>query len=156
MDWNKFLTDLMFVMITAVLPILARYLIVFINTKVAEKTANIESENIKKYINAATEAVSLAVLTVQQTYTDSMKASGKFDKEAAIKAKNMALEKAKSIITDETKKYVEMLYGDFESWIDQAIETMVRDSKIKMVDEKEYAIPEIEIGNAMESVPVTE
>lgn len=134
MDWNKFLMDLLFVALTAVLPILTRYAIVFLNAKVAEKTATIEDGNIKKYINAATEAVSLAVLTVQQTFVDSLKAAGKFDMEAGKRAKEMALEKAKSIITDETKKYVEMLYGDFESWIDQAIETMVRESKVSMVE----------------------
>ena len=101
MDWNKLLMDLLFVAITAVLPIITRYVVVFVNAKIAEKTAHLEDENLKKYIDAATQAVSLAVLTVQQTYTDAMKAAGKFDKEAAIIAKNMALEKAKSIITEE-------------------------------------------------------
>ena len=162
MDWNKLLMDILFLAITVVLPIITRYIIVFINTKIAEKTAKIEDENLKKYIEAATQAVSLAVISVQQTYTDSMKASGKFDKEAAIVAKRLALNKAKSIITAESKKYVEMLYGDFESWIDQSIETMVRESKITMLDEvivkpNETIKPQVaQIEYVADPVPVTE
>ena len=144
MDWNKILMDVLFLVITVVLPVITRYVVVLVNAKIAEKTAKLEDENLKKYIDAATQAVSLAVLTVQQTYTDAMKAAGKFDKEAAKIAKEMALEKAKSIITEESRKYVEMLYGDFESWIDQSIETLVRESKITMpegVDPNEWIVP---------------
>lgn len=148
MDWNKILMDVLFLVITVVLPVITRYVVVLVNAKIAEKTAKLEDENLKKYIDAATQAVSLAVLTVQQTYTDAMKAAGKFDKEAAKIAKEMALEKAKSIITEESRKYVEMLYGDFESWIDQSIETLVRESKITM--------PEGIVPNEWDVVPVTE
>ena len=148
MDWNKILMDVLFLVITVVLPVITRYVVVLVNAKIAEKTAKLEDENLKKYIDAATQAVSLAVLTVQQTYTDAMKAAGKFDKEAAKIAKEMALEKAKSIITEESRKYVEMLYGDFESWIDQSIETLVRESKITM--------PEGIVPEEWNVVPVTE
>lgn len=130
MDWNKLLMDIMFTVITIILPLITKYVVAFINTKIAEHTVNMEDENMKKYIQAATDAVTLAVVTVQQTYTDSMKMSGKFDKEAANVAKQLAVEKANSIITTESKKYIEMLYGDFQSWIDQSVEAMVRQTKL--------------------------
>ena len=135
MNWGELFQNLLYAVIIAVVPLITRLAVVYINSKIQQRTNELENENLQKYINAATEAVSLAVLSVQQTYTDSLKAAGKFDKEAQKMAKSLAMEKAKTLITKEAKSYVEMLYGDFESWIDQSIETMVRESKITMLDE---------------------
>ena len=134
MNWNEFLQNVLYAVIIAVVPLITRLAIVYINTKIQQRASEIENENLKKYINAATEAVSLAVLSVQQTYTDSLKAAGKFDKEAQKTAKKLAIEKAKTLITQEAKSYVEMLYGDFELWVDETIETLVRESKITIED----------------------
>ena len=142
MNWSEIFQNMLYAVIIAVVPLLTRLAIVYINTKIQQRTSEIENENLKKYINAATEAVSLAVLSVQQTYTDSLKAAGKFDKEAQKTAKKLAIEKAKTLITKEAKDYVEMLYGDFELWVDETIETLVRESKITIEkkDEKENSL----------------
>ena len=50
-----------------------------------------ENDQLVKYIDAATDAISKAVLTVNQTYVDSLKKQGKFDEEAAKTAKQMAI-----------------------------------------------------------------
>ena len=102
MNWNEFLQNVLYAVIIAVVPLITRLTIVYINTKIQQRTSEIENENLRKYINAATEAVSLAVLSVQQTYTDSLKAAGKFDKEAQKTAKKLAIEKGRE---EELKLY---------------------------------------------------
>lgn len=74
----------------------------------------------------------MAVLTVSQTYVDELKRQGKFDKQAQETAKQMAIDKAKSLITEEAKNAVTLLYGDFEAYLNSQIEALVRENKIEV------------------------
>lgn len=70
------------------------------------------------------------MLTVNQTYVDSLKKQGKFDEEAAKTAKQMAIDKAKALITEDSKAAIETLYSDFEAYLNDAIEELVRENKV--------------------------
>jgi len=95
-----------------------------------EQEKNLENDQLVKYIDAATDAISKAVLTVNQTYVDSLKKQGKFDAEAAKTAKQMAIDKAKALITEDSKAAIETLYSDFEAYLNDAIEELVRENKV--------------------------
>lgn len=127
---NETLQSIIYIVLTAILPIVVNYIAKICNAKVAELTANVESEQARKYIDAAVDAISIAVTAVNQTYVDSLKADGKFDEAAATTAKNLALEKAKELISADSKKFIEMMYSDFDKYLENAIEAYVRESKL--------------------------
>ena len=134
MDWNELFMNILFVCITCIIPILVRYIVTYLSTMIKIKAEDIKDEQLRNYVLYAEEAVTAAVIDVCQTYVDSLKKAGKFDKEAHTVAKQLAIEKAIAMITQEAKKAIETLYGDFNTWVDTHIETNVRLNKME-VDE---------------------
>ena len=130
MDIKQGIQDVLYLIITGILPLLITYGILFLKVKIKEQEKNLENDQLVKYIDAATDAISKAVLTVNQTYVDSLKKQGKFDEEAAKTAKQIAIDKAKSLITEDSKASIETLYSDFEAYLNDAIEELVRENKV--------------------------
>ena len=93
-------------------------LIAFLNSKVKD-------ENSKLILTTTTDIVSNAVRSVFQTYVESLKASGNFDKEAQIialtKAKDIALEQ----MTEEVKQFIAKNYGSVDAWLTTTIESTI-------------------------------
>lgn len=127
---NEILKNIVYIVITGILPIIVPYIIKLLNAKVDELTTNIESEKAKRYINIIVDAISIAVTSVNQTYVDSLKQAGKFDDESAFTAKKLAMEKARDLISADSKHFIELAYGDFDKYLENAIESYVRQSKI--------------------------
>ena len=105
------------------------FLCVFIKNKIGEITLKIENQKVSEYINAATNVVSDAVLTVSQTYVDALKKEGKFSQKAQIEAKEKAVEIATKLITEDGKNAIEKVYGDFAEWLSTTIESNVKANK---------------------------
>lgn len=125
MTFETFMQNLLYVLATAILPLLTTYIVLLIKNKIKEQSAKLESEKLQKYIDTAMDTLSTIVLSVQQTYVSSLKDSGKFDKEAQEKAKQMAINKANELISEESKKAIEILYNDYYTWISDQIECLV-------------------------------
>ena len=130
MDIKQGIQDVLYLIITGILPLLITYGIIFLKVKIKEQEKNLENDQLVKYIDAATDAISKAVLTVNQTYVDAMKKEGKFDAEAHKTAKHMEIDKAKALITEDSKAAIETLYSDFEAYLNDAIEELVRENKV--------------------------
>lgn len=119
---NEIILNIISVVVTAIILPLISYagarLITWLNTK-------IKDENAKQQLTVATDIVTNAVRSVFQTYVESLKKNGTFDKEsqkvALIKAKNDALAQ----MTDETKEYITKNYGNLETWIITQIESTI-------------------------------
>ncbi|MCX4322331.1 MAG: hypothetical protein OSJ59_05140 [Lachnospiraceae bacterium] len=119
-------------MTLVVLPLLvgvSGFAVAWLRKKTQEITENIENTTAKKYIGMASEAVTKAVQTTFQTYVDTLKAQGKFDKEAQLAALQKSKDTAAALITDEAKKAISEAYGDFDKWLAATIETLVREDK---------------------------
>lgn len=129
MDIKQGIQDVLYLIITGILPLLITYGVLFLKAKIKEQEKQLENDQLVKYIDAATDAISKAVLTVNQTYVDSLKKQGKFDEAAAKTAKQMAIDKAKALITENSKEAIETLYSDFEAYLNDAIEELVRENK---------------------------
>lgn len=128
------LENICYIIITGCGIALARYIVSLVNKKVDEIQINTEiknNEKLNQYVNLAQDAISNAVLSVSQVYVDSLKASGSFTEEAQAEAKERAVERAKKLITEESKNAIIILYGDFDSYLDSMIEAVVRASKIQ-------------------------
>ena len=118
---NEILLNVLSVLLTAViLPLISiagTQLIKFINSK-------IKNNELAKQLTTATTIVTNAVRVVFQTYVDSLKKNGSFDKEAQVEALTRAKNIALSQITEDTKSYIEENYGDFNNWLTIQIEAI--------------------------------
>ena len=119
---NEILLNVLSVLLTAViLPLISiagTQLIKFINSK-------IKNNELSKQLTTATTIVTNAVRVVFQTYVDTLKKNGSFDKEAQAEALTRAKNIALSQITEDTKSYIEDNYGDFNNWLTIQIESTI-------------------------------
>lgn len=126
---NELISTIVYGVLIPILPILTAYLVQVLKAKTAEVKTRIDNNTVNKYIDIAEDAVSTAVVSVTQTYVDSLKASGKFDAEAQKKAFEDAKAKAIAIMGETAKKTIETTYGDLNVWLDNKIEYYVGRNK---------------------------
>lgn len=132
MEFSEVLNYVLYVVLTVILPVIAKYAVDLIKTKIKESniiTDAAKNEDLSVIIEGALSDVMDAVLYVNQIYTDSLKASGRFDKAAQTEAFNRAYVEAVNMISDEAKKVIEQLYGSFDKWLKFKIESFVNMAK---------------------------
>ena len=101
-------------------------LISFLGIKLSQwLSTKIKDEKAAKLLTQATEIVVTAVKSVFQTYVESLKNSGTFDKTAQVEALNKAKAIVTSELTVELKDFIIANYGDLESWITNQIEASI-------------------------------
>lgn len=119
---NDILLNILSVVVTSIILPLITYagarLIAFLNSK-------IKDENSKLLLTTATDIVVNAVRSVFQTYVESLKASGNFDKEAQLIALNKAKDIALEQMTDEVKNFISKNYGSVDAWLTTTIESTI-------------------------------
>ena len=130
MNWLEILNQIFELCIIPLLGILSYYLIQFITIKGEEAQSKIDNDLADKYIKMATETVVSCVKATNQTYVDSLKATGAFDVEAQKKAFDMTKNAVLSILTAEAQKYLTEAVGDLNIYINQQIEAAVKDEKL--------------------------
>lgn len=81
-------------------------------------------------MQTATEIVVSAVKTVFQTYVDSLKKEGKFDKESQLTAFNKARNIVMVQMTNDVKQFIIKNHGDFDTWLSTQIEATIDSLKI--------------------------
>ena len=126
------LQNMLYVAITGFGVLLVRELLNFIGEKVDEIQANKkikDNELLNQYIDTVQQIVYDVVLTVSQTYVDSLKDSQSFDEQAQKQAKQMAITTAKSLISYEAQEAIIKVYGNMDLYISNLIESMVKQSK---------------------------
>ena len=132
MEFSEVLNYVLYVVLTVILPVIAKYAVDLIKTKIRESNiiANAaKNEDLSIIIEGALSDVMDAVLYVNQVYTDSLKASGQFDQAAQAEAFNRAYVEAVNMISDEAKNIIEQLYGSFDKWLKLKIESFVHAAK---------------------------
>ena len=126
---KEILTTLIQVVVIPAIPVLVTYLVKYLKAKTEQTTTKINNEIVRTYLQEATDAVLQAVTYTAQTYVDTLKKQGKFDKEAQQKAFNTAKDIALKLLTDEAKQMIEDLYGDLMLWLETKIEQTVKEQK---------------------------
>lgn len=132
MSLTNLLTGILFVVIVGAGVSIVEKILELTNAKidkVQEETKLKENELLNSYIDSAQKVITKAVITVSQTYVDSLKKSGNFDKEAQTKAKKYATEIANNLISTEGKKAIKTIYKDYDSYVDSVIESACKLSK---------------------------
>ena len=126
---QEFLKDVFLAVLTAAVPVLTAYVVVFIRKVGDNAAANTESVKAKTYITEVTEAVAAAVAATNQTYVDSLKNAGKFDLAAQAEAAQKALEACLASISPAARSFIEAAYGDIREYLTTRIEAEVRKQK---------------------------
>ena len=112
-----------------IIPLVVLYAKTFIQLKIEELQEKIDNENVDKYLGLANDILQKVVTEVTQSYVDNLKSTNSFDKEAQKKAFMLAKEKFELIATDEVKNVIDEVMGDYDAWIQSAIETLVNQQK---------------------------
>lgn len=128
MELSEFLNNILYIVLTMLLPVVAGYTVNLLKSSIQKSNiiANtIQNEALAQIIEGALSDVMDAVLYVNQIYVDSLKASGKFDEAAQKEAFRLAYTEALNMISDETQKIIDQLYGSFDKWLKLKIESSV-------------------------------
>ena len=125
MDWMNLLYDIFDLCIIPLFGVLVAYVVKYINAKGNEIAANVDSELASKYIVMLTTTVTDCVVATNQTYVETLKKEGKFDKDAQAKAFQMTYDAVIGILTDDAKEYLANFYGDLTLYLTKRIEAEV-------------------------------
>lgn len=129
MDWLALLYQIFELCIIPLLGLLVKYagdFLVAYSEKLKEQT---NSQREKEYIEKITNTIKTCVIATNQTYVDTLKAQGKFDKEAQEIAFKQTYAAVVSILNDDIKEYIVMISGDLNLYLTQKIEAEVNKSK---------------------------
>ena len=124
-----FFQNLLFVVLTAAVPILTTYLCKFLYEKWNIAKQQISNKKIQDVLNQVFDMVFNCVQTVNQTFTDELKKKGEFTEEAAkeafTKCKTMVLQ----MLSDDAKQIINQIYGDIDIYLNTLIEATVKQAK---------------------------
>lgn len=91
--------------------------------------SKVGNETLSRYLTEAVGIVKNAVKATYQTYVQSLKAAGTFDKEAQTAALEKAKYAALSQLSEDAREYIRSMYGDLDKWLETQIESSLYDMK---------------------------
>ena len=132
MSFTEMIQYILYIVLTAILPVAAKYTVNFIQARIREsafieEAAKTEARSI--LIKDALSDVMDAVLYVNQTFVDTLKARGEFTQSAWEEAKQKAYNAALLSVSEESKKAVASVYGSVDNWLQLKIEASVQAAK---------------------------
>jgi hypothetical protein len=130
---NELLQNLLYIVLTACVPIIVTSAINYLKAKRAEKLQKLDNDYIKDVILDTTDIILNAVDTVSQVYVDDLKKEGKFDDDKQKEALNKALTQAKMLINEEASELIVEQYNNLDVWIRSIIESYISSKKDKNV-----------------------
>ena len=130
----ELITQIFEVCIIPLLGVLTTFLVRYINAKMKTLVNTISDEKQKKYIEMLNNTITDCVIATTQTYVDTLKKQGKFDKEAQEQAFLMTFNAVSDLLTEESKKYLNEAIEDLDLYIKQKIESEVNINKTIIPD----------------------
>ena len=127
--WETIITTVFEVCILPLLALLTTFVIRWLNSKRNEALAKTDNETTQKYINIAADIIENAVIATTETYVKTLKAEGKFDKEAQLKALEATKDAVLKTLSDDAKQHLMGSIGDLESYITNKIEAVIKNTK---------------------------
>ena len=130
----ELLSQIFEVCIIPLLGVLTTFLVRYINAKMKDLMDTISDKKQKKYIEMLNNTITDCVIATTQTYVDTLKKQGKFDKEAQEQAFLMTFNAVSDLLTEESKKYLNEAIEDLDLYIKQKIESEVNINKTIIPD----------------------
>lgn len=94
--------------------------------------AKTKNATLDKYIDRANDAIMTAVAETMQTFVTTMKHEGKWDAEAAKKALEMSILRAREIMGKAALEALPEVVGDIEKWLTAKIEAATLELKLEI------------------------
>lgn len=126
---NELLQQIFEVVLIPLLGLLTGFLVRFLNAKAQEIILKVNNDTAKKYTKMFTDTVTTCVIATKQTYVEALKGQDAFTEEAQKKAFEMTKTAVLAVLSEEAKKYLTNIVGDFNAYLDQTIETIVNETK---------------------------
>lgn len=126
---KEYIDTIMTLIVIPLLPIVSAYVIALIRKKTHAIEQQISNDKVNNYIGIAEDAVCTAVISVGQTYVDSLKKAGTFDQIAQQQAFTLAKQKAITIMGAAAQRALNSAYADTDAWLDNKIEYYVNVNK---------------------------
>ena len=95
--------------------------------KLKQKTNN---DTMKLIIDKLDYVVKMCVEATNQTFVDDLKVSNEFDKEKQLEAFKITTTAIENMLTDTDKKKIVESFGDVDTFVQNAIENYIKNSKI--------------------------
>lgn len=125
----KMIMDLLYILITAAVPVLTTYLCKFLYAKWTESKVKIENEKISTTLDGVVVMVLDVVEATNQVFVDELKKNGEFTEEAAAEAFRISKDKALKMLSVEAADIISTVYGDVNVYLDTLIEATVKQLK---------------------------
>lgn len=125
----EFLKDILYIVITAAVPLLTTYICKFLYEKWTEGKTKIKNDKIADTLDHVVSMVLNCVETTNQTFVDELKKNGEFTKEAAAEAFLMSKTMAIQMLSEDAAEIIVEVYGDIDVYLDTLIETTVKNLK---------------------------
>ena len=125
----EFVKDILYILITAAVPVLTTYVCKFLYAKWTEGKVQIENEKISTTLDNVINMVLDVVESVNQTFVDELKKKGEFTEEAAAEAFKISKNKALTMLSVEAAEIITEVYGDIDVYLDTLIEATVKQLK---------------------------
>lgn len=125
----EMLRDLLYILITAAVPVLTTYICKFLYAKWTEGKVKIENEKISTTLDSVVAMVLDVVEATNQTFVDELKKKGEFTAESAQEAFNKSKETALKMLSNDAADIITMVYGDVDVYLNTLIEATVKQLK---------------------------
>lgn len=114
---------------TPLLIAISSFIIAFLHKQTIKLQERVKDEKVKDLIETANSIVEQSVTAVTQTYVDSLKADGVFDKDAQDIAFNKAKDSIYTLFTQDIINAIKDNYGSLDEWITTKIEESISKNK---------------------------
>ena len=129
MDWLELLNQIFQICIIPLLGVLTTFLVAYINKKKEALKTQVDNTLYHKYIDLLSQTITDCVIATNQTYVDSLKASGTFDIDAQKKAFEDTCNNVLAILSNDAKEYLSVALGDLQAYIANRVEAEVKLNK---------------------------
>lgn len=125
------IADLFRIVLIPLLAALTTFGVKWLNAKAQSIRENTDNEMLNKYLGMLAGTITNCVIATNQTYVDSLKKMGSFDKDAQEYAFKATYESVMAILSDDAKEYLSNALGDLETYIIREIEANVKSAKME-------------------------
>lgn len=115
--------------LTALLTVLAKFIISFVSAKIKEVKQKTQDELLYKYLDMINQTVRDCVIATNQTYVETLKNKNMFDAEAQKEAFKKTFDAVKSLLNEEAITYLTEMAGDADLYLTTLIEAEVNKNK---------------------------
>jgi len=129
---EEIIKNLIYIIITGCGILIVKEILRLINKEIDSVQVETDIANYEKlnsYIDKAQEVIGNVVLSISQTYVETLKKNGAFTEDAQKEAKDKAIEMANQLISEESKNAIVLLHGDLNVYLDTMIESFVKQNK---------------------------